>query len=73
MAVDAFVNGKRKIHLRRRSIKRITLKRLPIGTFRVRIVARQSNGSRRISTRIYKGCTKSRPTTRKHRRRSHHR
>ncbi|MFL5910280.1 MAG: SMP-30/gluconolactonase/LRE family protein [Gaiellaceae bacterium] len=69
--VDAFVNGKRKVHLRRHSITRITLKKLPKGKFRVRIVARQSNGSRKISKRTYKGCTKSKPTTRskKHRRR----
>lgn len=68
---DAFVNGKRKVHLRRHSITRITLKKLPKGKFRVRIVARQSNGSRKVSTRTYNGCTKSRPTTRskKHRRR----
>jgi sugar lactone lactonase YvrE len=70
---DAFVNGRRKVHLRRRSIKRLTIRKLPLGTFRVRIVARQSNGSRRISTRLYKGCTKSAPhnTTKKHRRKHH--
>lgn len=73
VAVDAFVNGKRKLHLRRRSISRITLKRLPKGTFRVRIVSRQSNGSRKISTRKYRGCTKSKPTTRTHRHRRRHR
>ena len=71
---DAFVNGKRKVHLRRRSITRITLKKLPKGKFRVRIVARQSNGSRKVSTRTYNGCAKSRPTTRSHRHRTrkHH-
>jgi sugar lactone lactonase YvrE len=68
---DAFVNGKRKVHLRRHSIKRITLKKLPKGKFRVRIVARQSNGSRKISTRTYNGCKKSRPTTRSKRHRHH--
>jgi hypothetical protein len=73
VAADAFVNGKRKVHLRRRSIKRLTIKKLPKGTFRVRIVTRQSNGSRRISTRIYKGCTKSKPTNRSKRKRAHHR
>src|SRR3954447_18590247 len=67
VAADAFVNGRRKVHKRGHSIKRITIKKLPKGNFRVRIVARQSNGTRRISTRIYKGCTKSRPTTRKRR------
>ena len=73
VAVDAFVNGKRKLHLRRRSISRITLKKLPKGTFRVRIVARQSNGSRKISTRTYRGCKKRKPTTRSHRHRRRHR
>ena len=71
--VDAFVNGKRNLHLRKRSISRISLKRLPQGIFRVRIVARQSNGSRKVSTRTYRGCAKSRPTTRSHKKRRRHR
>jgi DNA-binding beta-propeller fold protein YncE len=66
---DAFVNGRRKLHKRGSNIKKVAIKRLPKGKFRVRIVTRQSNGSRRISTRIYKGCTKSRPTNRSKRRR----
>jgi hypothetical protein len=71
--VDAFVNGKRNLHLRKRSISRISLKRLPQGIFRVRIVARQSDGSRKVSTRTYRGCAKSRPTTRSHKKRRRHR
>ncbi|MFL5884422.1 MAG: hypothetical protein ACJ77M_05080 [Thermoleophilaceae bacterium] len=73
VAADAFVNGRRKVHKHGHSIKRLTIKKLPKGTFRVRIVTRQSNGSRRISTRIYKGCTKSKPTNRSHRKRRRHR
>ncbi len=63
VAVDLFVNGKRKIHRRGHDIKRVVLKRLPRGKFRVKIVATQSGGSKLISTRTYRGCTKSRPTT----------
>ncbi len=64
VAVDAFVNGKRKLRRRGHNIKRITLKRLPQKRFRVKIVATQSGGSKLISTRKYRGCKKSRPKTR---------
>jgi hypothetical protein len=67
--VVAFVNGKRKLRVRGRHIKRITLKRLPRRKFVVRIVATQNTGSKLVSTRRYKGCRKSRPRTRAHHRR----
>jgi beta-glucosidase len=67
--VAVFVNGKRKLSRRGRDIKRVTLRRLPRGRFEVRVVATQSSGSTLTSTRTYKGCNKSRPTTRAH----HHR
>ncbi len=47
---------------------RVTLSRLPRGRFEVKIVATQSSGSTLTSTRVYRGCTKSRPTTRAHHR-----
>jgi hypothetical protein len=67
--VEAFVNGHRRLRLRGGDIRRITLARLPRGRFTVRIVATQNTGSKLISTRRYRGCLKSRPTTRAH----HHR
>ena len=64
VAVEAFVNGKRKLRRRGHDIKRITLKRLPQKRFKVKIVATQNGGSKLISKRTYRGCKKSRPTTR---------
>jgi dienelactone hydrolase len=69
--VVVYVNGKRRLHRRGRDIRRVTLKRLPQKRFRVRIVATQSGGSKLISTRTYRGCRKSRPTTRRGGRRRH--
>jgi hypothetical protein len=63
--VAAYVNGKRKLLKHGRNIRRITLKRLPKKKFKVRIVATQSSGAELISTRTYRGCTKSRPKTRR--------
>jgi hypothetical protein len=62
--VEVFVNGRRTLRRRGRSIGRVAVKRLPRGKFTLRIVATQSNGSKLISTRRYRGCHKSRPTTR---------
>ena len=67
--VRVYVNGRRRLARRGRSVRAVTLRRLPRGTFRVRIVAIQSSGSKLISTRTYRGCRKSRPRTRAH----HHR
>ena len=64
--VRVWVNGRRKLTRRGRSIRRLTLRRLPKGAFRVRIEATQSSGSKLISTRTYRGCKKSRPRTRAH-------
>src|SRR5207248_6289855 len=70
--VEAFVNGTRVIRRRGRKIALLTLKRLPRGTFTVKVVATQSTGSKLISQRTYRGCTKSRPRTRaRHHRRRH--
>jgi hypothetical protein len=64
--VSVFVNGKRRVHTSGTDIKTVTLKRLPQKKFRVRVVSLHSNGSSLISTRTYKGCTKSKPKTRRH-------
>jgi hypothetical protein len=68
--VQIYINGKLELVRRGRSIKRITLSRLPQGTFTVEITATQSTGSKIISTRIYEGCSKTAPTIRA---RHHHR
>jgi beta-glucosidase len=65
--VEAFVDGKSVLHRHGRDLKSITLKRLPQGKFRVRIVSTQSSGRKLVSTRAYTGCVKGRPTTRRHR------
>jgi hypothetical protein len=61
--VQVFVNGKRKVARKGRNIKQVTIRRLPRAKFRVRVVSTFSNGSKRVSTRTYKGCAKTRPRT----------
>src|SRR3954449_2100969 len=62
--VVIYVNGKRKLPKRGRDITRVSIKRLPKKHFVVKIVQTQNTGARIISTRVYNGCKKSRPTTR---------
>ena len=54
--VQAFVDGRRKLTRRGRSIKTVTLHGLPLRTFRLRIVATQSNGHKLVIKRTYRGC-----------------
>jgi ABC-2 type transport system ATP-binding protein len=61
--VEAFVNGKRVLRKKGHKITKIQLTRLPKKTFRVRIVATTNKGSRTISVRTYRGCTKGKPHT----------
>jgi hypothetical protein len=63
--VEAFVNGKRRLRVKGKDVRRIALKTLPKNRFVVRIRVVHSNGSEVISTRVYKGCKKSRPTTKR--------
>jgi len=63
--VTVTVNGKRTLTRRGRSLSRLTIKRLPQRTYRVTIVATQSTGVKRVSTRTYRGCLKTRPKTRR--------
>ena len=65
MRVEAFVNGKRKLRVKGKDVRRISLKVLPKKRFVVRIRVVHSSGSEVISTRVYKGCKKSRPTTKR--------
>ena len=58
MKVQVFVNGKPGSCAAGRNIRRVTLRRLPRGRFTVRIVSTHSNGSRLVSTRVYRGCKK---------------
>src|SRR3954471_16610405 len=62
--VVVYVNGKRKLSRRGRNITRVSISRLPKKRFVVRIVATQNTGAQIISTRVYNGCKKSRPTVR---------
>jgi hypothetical protein len=64
--VKVFVNGRLKLVRRGHNIQRVTIPRLPQGTFKVRIVSTQSTGSTLTSTRTYHGCVKGHPTTRAH-------
>ena len=71
--VTVFVNKKRRLRRRGHNIRSVVIRRLPRRTFRVKIVTRQSNGTRSISVRTYRGCTKGKPKTRgKHRRHRAH-
>ncbi len=71
--VAAYVNGRRRVLKKGHSLKRLTLRRLPRGTFRVTIVNTQSTGSKLVSTRTYRGCTKSRPHSKGYRHRKRRR
>jgi beta-glucosidase len=62
--VVVYVNGKRKLTRRGHNITRVSIARLPKKRFVVKIVATQNTGSQLISTRVYDGCKKSRPSTR---------
>ncbi|HEX8074835.1 MAG TPA: hypothetical protein VF545_07625 [Thermoleophilaceae bacterium] len=62
--VKVFVNGRLKLDRRGRNLRRVTIKRLPRKTFRVKIVSTQSTGAQVVSTRKYRGCRKSRAKTR---------
>jgi hypothetical protein len=60
---DIFINSKRTRVVTGSNIKKLTVKKLPIGRFRLRIVATQDSGAQLISERKYVGCKKSKPKT----------
>ena len=72
--VDAvlFINGVRKAHKRGHDLKTITIAKLPLGNFTVKIVSTQSTHSTLTSTRAYMGCIKGRPRTVAHHAHPHH-
>jgi hypothetical protein len=59
--VVAFVNGHVVARRRGHNLKTLTLTKLPLGKFRVKILTRTARGHRTRSVRTYKGCRKSRP------------
>jgi beta-glucosidase len=61
--VAVYVNGKRRLSLRGKDIKRVSIARLPRKRFTVKIVTTSSTGAKLISTRVYHGCKKTRPRT----------
>jgi 6-phosphogluconolactonase (cycloisomerase 2 family) len=63
--VEVFVDGVRKVRRRGRNIRSVTLAKLPKGRFVVKVVTTYANGSKRESTRTYRGCKKSKPHTRR--------
>jgi hypothetical protein len=65
VAVDVYVNGKRRVRRRARRVRSVAIDPLPAtGRFVVRIVARTNRGRRVVSTRTYSNCRKGPPTTR---------
>jgi hypothetical protein len=57
----AYVNNRLTVKKRGRNLRRLTLKRLPLGKFRVKIVTRTNTGRTTRTVRTYKGCRKTRP------------
>jgi hypothetical protein len=55
------INGRVTRVVRGHRLTRLTLRRLPLGTFTVTIRTVTNRGTRAVSTRTYSGCTKSRP------------
>ncbi len=62
--VVVFVNGKKAKTRRGRNIKKISIKALANQVGRVKIVSYHSNGARIVSTRSYRGCSKTKPKQR---------
>ena len=58
VAVNLYVNGKRKLHKEGHRITRVRIKRLPRGKFTIKIVALVNTGERVISVRSYDDCRK---------------
>jgi uncharacterized protein len=62
--VAVFINGKKRKVKRGRRVRRLTIRRLPKRTFKVKIVATSNEGQKTISVRRYRGCKKGKPRTR---------
>jgi hypothetical protein len=61
--VAVYVGGKLTLRRRGHDIRTVRIRRVPQGRFTVKIVTTYSSGSRRISTRTYRGCKKGKPRT----------
>jgi hypothetical protein len=60
-SVRAYVNGRLTVKKRGRNLKTLTLKKLPLGKFKVKIVKITSDRHKYTTVRTYKGCRKGRP------------
>jgi predicted acyl esterase len=60
-SVKVYVNGRLVVRKRGHHIRRVSIKRLPLGKFKVKIVSRTSDRHLTRTVRTYKGCRKSRP------------
>ena len=64
VAVEVYVDGKRRVRRRAKRITSVAIAPLPSrGKFVVRVIATTNRGRRVISVRTYKDCTKGAPTT----------
>jgi DNA-binding beta-propeller fold protein YncE len=61
--VAVYVDGVRKLVKKGGNIRRVTLRKLPKGTFVVKVVTTRAGGKQRTSVRTYRGCKKSKPRT----------
>ncbi|MEA2467579.1 MAG: uncharacterized protein QOJ57_1705 [Thermoleophilaceae bacterium] len=59
--VRAYVNGRLVVKRRGRNLRTLTIRKLPLGKFRVKIVKVTSDRHKTTTVRTYKGCRKSRP------------
>jgi hypothetical protein len=59
--VRVYVNGKLVKSRRGKNLKSISIKKLPLGKFTVKIITNTARGHSTTSVRTYKGCKKSRP------------
>jgi len=63
--VEVFINGKRKKVFTGTDVKKVSIKKLPKKKFKVEILVTSDNGAQRTSSRTYKGCKKSKASTRR--------
>jgi predicted acyl esterase len=61
ISVRAYVNSKRVLNRRGHNIRFITIKKLPLGKFRVKIIKITNDRHKTTTVRVYKGCRKGRP------------
>jgi hypothetical protein len=59
--VRAYVNGRLVVKRSGSNLRTLTIKKLPLGKFTVKILTRTRQGHTTRSVRTYKGCRKSRP------------